>query len=72
MNERTYTEAQALEIARQAVALYAAKPTKACYTVKEAAEFLEVSTRTVARMNLRRNAAGKIPYEELASAAAAK
>ena len=73
MTERVYSEREArdlaVEAAQEALRLYSAKPLKKpAYTLVEAAGILGVSSRTVARMNLKKNAAGKIPYEVLLDA----
>ena len=67
------TESEALELIRKALAIHdAQRPVPSCVSVAEAAEMLGVSTRTIVRMKLPRNAAGKIPYEAVLEARAAK
>ena len=66
------SEEEALKIARQAVALYAAgHPLPATVTMLEAAGILGVSERTVRRLKPPRAAGARIPYswvlERLAS-----
>jgi hypothetical protein len=76
MTDRNYTEQEArklaLDVATQALALYEARPQKqrGGYSTAEAAGFLGVSTRTLARLNLPRMKGGKIAYEVLAAARA--
>lgn len=66
MTEKTYsaTEAKALAIEAAQVAL-AQRPVPTHVSVKQAAEMLGLSCRTIARLKLPRNAAGRIPYEGL-------
>lgn len=67
------TEEEALNLIRTALAMHdAARPVPSCVTVVEAARMLGVSTRTVTRMNLPRNAVGKIPYEAVLAARSAR
>jgi len=67
------TEQEAMDLIRKALAIRdAERPVPSCVSVADAAEMLGVSTRTVARMRLPRNAAGKIPYRALLEALAAK
>lgn len=67
------TEQEALELIRKALVIHdAQRPVPSCVSVADAAEMLGVSTRTVIRMKLPRNAAGKIPYEAVLEARAAK
>lgn len=76
MSERHFTEQEArklaLAVAQEALALYEARPQKqrGGYSTVEAAGFLGISTRTVARMNLPRMSSGKISYETLVAARA--
>lgn len=67
------TEAEALELITKALAIHdAERPVPSHVTVEQAAEMLDVSTRTVIRMKLPRNEAGKIPYRAVVEALAAK
>lgn len=67
------TEQEALDLIAKALAIHdAQRPVPSCVTVSEAAEMLGVNRRTVARMKLPRNAAGKIPYEAVLAARAAR
>lgn len=67
------TESEAMELIRKALAIHdAQRPVPSCVSVAEAAEMLGVSTRTAIRMKLPRNAAGKIPYEAVLEARAAR
>jgi predicted transcriptional regulator len=72
MTERSYTPQEAHQIAvtaaREALAMFNAKPNKSAYTVAEAAEFLGVKPRTIYRLRLKKNSAGKINYETLIEA----
>jgi hypothetical protein len=75
--EKTYTaeEAKALAVqaAEEALARFAASsPLPSAVTAGEAAAMLGVSRSTIARMNLPRNRAGRIPYVELRRAIAAR
>lgn len=69
MTERTYTatEAKALAIEAAQLAL-SQRPVPTHVSVKQAAEILGVSSRTIARLNLPRNSVGRIPYEEVIAA----
>lgn len=67
------SEAEAMELIRKALAIHdAERPVPSGVSVAEAAEMLGVSTRTVVRMKLPRNAAGKIPYRAIQEALAAR
>lgn len=67
------TEQEAMDLIRKALAIRdAERPVPPHVSVTEAAEMLGVSTRTVVRMKLPRNKAGKIPYRVLIEALAAK
>lgn len=67
------TEQEAMELIRKALAIRdAERPVPSCVSVAEAAEMLGVSSRTVVRMKLPRNAAGKIPYRAVLEALAAR
>ncbi len=51
------------EVIRQTVAeTLARRPTPTTVSLSQAAEMLEVSTRTIQRMNPPRSAGGRIPY----------
>jgi len=70
---RTYTEAEALELAVRAVQIaQAQRPVPSTVTVGEAAQMLGVSPRTIIRLNLPRNSVGRIPYEEVIAARSAR
>ncbi len=58
--EKTFTEADVIRIAKQAVAEFAAE--NSVMTVEEAAEKLKVSTRTIHRMKPARTSSGRIAY----------
>lgn len=67
------TDQEALELICKALAMHdAQRPVPSCVSVTEAAKMLGVSRRTLVRMNLRKNDAGKIPYEVVLAARAAK
>jgi predicted DNA-binding transcriptional regulator YafY len=67
------TEQEAMDLIRKALAIRdAERPVPSHVSVEQAAEMLNVSSRTVIRMKLPRNAAGKIPYRALLEALAAK
>lgn len=67
------TETEALELIRKALALHdAERPVPSHVSVSEAAEMLDVSTRTVVRMKPPRNGVGKIPYRWVLEALAAR
>lgn len=67
------TEQEALRLIKTALALHAAeRPVPSCVSVEQAAEMLGVSTKTITRMRLPRNKAGKIPYEAVLEARAAR
>lgn len=67
------TETEALELIRKALAIRdAERPVPSAVSTDEAAEMLGVSTRTLRRMKLPRNAAGKIPYRAVLEALAAR
>lgn len=67
------TDKEALELIKTALAMHdAQRPVPSCVSVTEAAKMLGVSRRTAVRMNLPRNAAGKIPYEAVLEARAAR
>jgi hypothetical protein len=73
VSERMYSEAEvskiAIEAAEAALARFAVyHPLPSCVTATEAAEMLGVSTKTITRMKLPRNDAGKIPYVDLLKA----
>lgn len=75
MSERTYTDkeakALAVEAAQEALRRYAAEhPHPSCVTAVEAAKMMQLSVRTVAKLNLPRNKAGKIPYSAVLDAIA--
>jgi hypothetical protein len=66
------TEQEALELITKALAIHdAERPVPTGVSVTEAAEMLNVSPRTVIRMKLPRNKAGKIPYRAVVEALAA-
>jgi hypothetical protein len=66
------TEQEALELITKALALHdAERPVPSGVSVADAAEMLQVSRRTVIRMKLPRNKAGKIPYRAVVEALAA-
>jgi predicted DNA-binding transcriptional regulator YafY len=66
------TEQEAMQLITKAIELRdAERPVPSCVTVAQAAEMLKVSERTVVRMKLPRNAAGKIPYRAVLEALAA-
>lgn len=72
--ERMYTETEAkrlaIEAAKEALKEFASEThPPMCMTVREAAKALKVSVRTVARLNLKRNSVGKIPYSAVLEAA---
>ncbi len=69
MSDRTYTEQEARELAVQAAhealkRFSAEHPIPPLLTAAQTAEVLQLSTRTIARMNFRREG-GKIPYSEV-------
>lgn len=67
------TESEALELITKALAIRdAERPVPTHVSVEQAAEMLDVSTRTIIRMKLPRNAAGKIPYRAVLEALAAR
>lgn len=67
------TDQEAIDLIRKALAMHdAQRPVPSCVSVAEAAGMLGVSTRTVIRMKLPRNRVGKIPYEAVLEARAAK
>lgn len=67
------TETEAMDLIRKALAIHdAERPVPSCVSVSEAAGMLGVSTRTVVRMKLPRNKAGKIPYRAVLEALAAR
>jgi len=67
------TETEVLDLIRKALALHdAERPVPSAVSMAEAAEMLGVSTRTVARMKLPRNKAGKIPYRVVLEALASR
>jgi hypothetical protein len=75
-SDRMLTQAEARRIAvdaaLEALARFAAAhPLPTQVTAKEAARMLGVSGRTISRMRLPRNSAGKIPYEAVLEARAA-
>lgn len=73
MTERNYTSAEMRSIAVQAaLEVLARRPVPSAVTAKQAAEMLEVSPRTVARMGLPRNGAGLIPYTAVLDALSSK
>jgi len=67
------TEQEALDLITKALAIRdAERPVPSCVSVSEAAEIMGVSTRTVVRMKLPRNKAGKIPYRAVLEALAVR
>lgn len=75
--ERMYSErearALAVSAAQEALARFAAeRPMPSSVSIEDAAEILGVSRRTVARMRLPRNKAGRIPYAAVLDAISAK
>jgi hypothetical protein len=67
------TSKEAVELIRRALAIRdAERPVPSCVTAIQAAEMLGVSTRTVIRMKLPRNKAGKIPYRAVLEALVSK
>lgn len=67
------TPDEARQIALEAVKEWAAlNPPLTSYTVKDAAEALGVSTKTIMRLNLPRNQFGRINYEDLQRARSSK
>lgn len=67
------TEQEALDLISKAIAIRdSERPVPSCVSVAEAAEMMGVSTRTVVRMKLPRNQAGKIPYRDVLKALAAR
>lgn len=67
------TEQEAMDLIRKALAIRdAERPVPSCVSVADAAEMLDVSPRTIRRMKLPRNAAGKIPYRVVLEALAAR
>lgn len=67
------TETEALELIRKALAIHdAERPVPSHVSVTDAAEMLGVTTRTITRMKLPRNKAGKIPYRAVVEALAAR
>lgn len=67
------TETEALELIRKALVLHdAERPVPSHVSVADAAEMLDVSTRTITRMKPPRNRAGKIPYRWVLEALAAR
>lgn len=71
--ESMLTEQEAMELIRKALAIHdAERPVPSGVSVADAAKMLGVSARTVVRMRLPRNAAGKIPYRAVLEALAAK
>jgi hypothetical protein len=67
------TEQEAIELIRKALTIHdAERPVPSAVSVADAAEMLDVSTRTVVRMKPPRNAAGKIPYRWVLEALAAR
>lgn len=73
MTSRTYTEPEVTAIAIKAAEIaLAQRPTPSHVSVKQAAEILGVSSRTIARLKLPRNAMGRIPYEDVIAARSAR
>jgi hypothetical protein len=69
MSERMYSEMEARQIAVAAAEeVLARRPVPSSVTAAQAAELLDVSVRTVMRLKLPRNRAGKIPYEAVMAA----
>jgi hypothetical protein len=67
------TEQEAMALICKALAIHdAQRPVPSCVSVTEAAKMLGVSRRTLVRLNLPRNDAGKIPYESVLAARAAR
>jgi predicted DNA-binding transcriptional regulator YafY len=67
------TEQEAMDLIRKALAIRdAERPVPSHVSVEQAAEMLDVSPRTIIRMKLQRNAAGKIPYRVVLEALAAR
>lgn len=67
------TKEEARELIRDAVReALAQRPLPTCVSVTEAARMLGVSRRTAVKMNLPRNKAGKVPYEAVLEARAAR
>jgi hypothetical protein len=73
VGERTYTEGEAKALAVEAATLALRQfaiehPLPSCVNATEAAKMLNVSPRTLWRLNLPRNKAGKIPTEAVLEA----
>ena len=67
------TEQEALDLITKALAIHdAERPVPSHVSVSQAAEMLDVSTRTVVRMKPPRNEAGKIPYRWVVEALAVR
>lgn len=67
------TETEALDLVRKALEIHdSRRPVPTCVSVEDAAAMLDVSTRTIRRMKLPRNKVGKIPYEAVLEALAAR
>jgi hypothetical protein len=67
------TEQEALELICKALAIHdAQRPVPSCVSVTEAAKMLKVSRSTLLRLKLPRNEVGKIPYEAVLAARAAR
>lgn len=67
------TKEEARELIREAVReALAERPLPSSVSVKQAAEILDVSTRTIVRMRPPRNGVGQIPYSWVAEALAAR
>lgn len=63
------TPQEALELMNRALAIRdAERPVPSSVNIRQAAEMLGVSARTVARMKFPRNKAGKIPYRAVVEA----
>jgi hypothetical protein len=50
----------------------ARRPVPSAVTLKQAAEMLDITPKTARKLNMRRNAAGLIPYEEVLRARASR
>jgi hypothetical protein len=67
------TEQESMQLIVKALAIHdAQRPVPSCVSVTEAAKMLKVSRRTLVRLNLPRNKVGKIPYEAVLAARAAR
>lgn len=67
----TEQEAHNMAVRAAEVALMR-RPTPSAVTLKQAAEILGISRNTATKLNLPRNKAGLIPYEDVLAARAAR